>query len=165
MTIYIGADHRGYKLKEAVKSFLKNRGYQVWDVGNDRYDEQDDYPDFAMTLARKVSRDYENSKGILVCGSGAGMEIVANKFKRIRAASVMSPDQAFDVRNDDDVNVLIVPADYLTTDNVRKILITWLETPFSREERFRRRIEKVHRIEEQFTRSFEEVEGETEDDS
>lgn len=160
MIIYIGADHKGYKLKEAIKSFLKNRGYQVWDVGNDRYDEQDDYSDFAIALARKVSHDYENSKGILICGSGAGISIAANKFRRIRAAIITSPDQAFDARNDDDVNVLVLPADYLTTDMVRKILITWLETPFAREERFRRRIEKINRIEEQFTRSFAEVEGE-----
>lgn len=165
MIIYIGADHRGYRIKEAIKNFLKDRGYQVFDVGNSRYDEEDDYPDFAMTLARKVSRDYENSKGILVCGSGAGMEIVANKFRKVRAASIMNSDQAFDVRNDDDTNVLIVPADYLTTDTVRKILITWLETPFSGEERFRRRIEKIYRIEERFIRSFDEVEGETENDS
>lgn len=159
MIVYIGADHRGFKLKEAIKSFLKNRGYQVWDVGNSKYDEQDDYPDIALALARKVSNDYENSKGILICGNGVGMSIVANKFRRIRAGLVMNSDQAFDSRNDDDTNVLVLSADYLTTDAVRKTLITWLETPFAREDRFRRRIEKIQRIEEEFLRSFVDVEG------
>ncbi len=164
MIIYIGADHRGFKLKEAIKSFLKNRGYQVWDVGNLRYDEQDDYPDFALALARKVSNDYENSKGILICGNGVGMSVVVNKFRRIRAGLVVNADQAFDSRNDDDTNVLVLPADYLTTDTVRKILIAWLETPFAHEERFRRRIEKINRIEEEFLRSFVDVEGENKKD-
>ncbi len=154
MIIYIGADHNGYKLKEAVKVFLQNRGYQVWDTGNTRYDENDDYPDFAFPLAKKVSKDYESSRGILICGSGVGMNVVVNKFQKIRAAIIMNADQAFDARNDDDINVLILPADYLTSADVRKILIAWLETPFSREERFRRRIEKISKIEEKFIQPF-----------
>ncbi|MEW6617247.1 MAG: RpiB/LacA/LacB family sugar-phosphate isomerase [Patescibacteria group bacterium] len=158
MVIYIGADHRGFRLKEAIKNFLRDRGYQIFDVGNETYDEQDDYVDFAKNLARKVNNDYENSKGILVCGSGVGMSITANKFRNVRAALLTTPDQAFDARNDEDVNVLVLPADYLTSDVVRKILITWIETPFSREERFRRRLDKLQRIEEGFIRKFSDVE-------
>ena len=82
------------------------------------------------------------------------MNVVANKFQKIRAAIIMNADQAFDARNDDDVNVLVLPADYLTSADVRKILIAWLEAPFSREERFRRRLEKISRIEEKFIQPF-----------
>lgn len=165
MIIYIGADHQGFQLKEAIKNFLKDRGYQVVDAGDLRYDEQDDYPDFASALAAKVSADYEQSRGILICGSGVGMDIVANKFKHIRAALVTNSDQAYDARNDDDTNVLVLPARYVTSDAVRKILVTWLETPFSREPRFRRRIEKINKIEEMLMKdvSFEENEEEKRD--
>ncbi|KKU15659.1 hypothetical protein A3I34_00595 [Candidatus Jorgensenbacteria bacterium RIFCSPLOWO2_02_FULL_45_12] len=154
MIIYIGADHRGYKLKEAVKAFLQNRGYQIWDTGNFVYDEHDDYPDFARALAEKVSKNYENSRGVLICGSGAGISVAANKFRGIRAAILMNSDQAFDARSDDDINVLVIPADYVTSDTARNILITWLETPFSREERFRTRLEKISKIEEEFIKPF-----------
>jgi len=148
MIIYIGADHQGFQLKEAVKNFLKDRGYQVQDTGDARYDEQDDYPDFASALAMKVSGDYEQSRGVLVCGSGVGMDIVANKFRHIRAALATSSDQAYDARNDDDTNVLVLSSRYVTSDAARKILVTWLETPFSREPRYLRRIEKINKIEE-----------------
>jgi len=157
MIIYIGADHRGFNLKEAVKNFLRDRGYQVIDVGDETYNEQDDYTDFAVPLAKKVSADYENSRGILICGSGVGMSIVANKFRRIRAGLIMNADHAFDARAEDDINVLVLPAEFLTSDMVRKVLIAWLETPFSREPRYLRRIEKIARIEaDQAISSFKE---------
>ncbi len=155
MIIYIGADHRGFNLKEAVKNFLRERGYQVIDVGDEVYNEQDDYPNFAVQVAKKVGSDYENSRGILICGSGVGMSIVANKFRRIRAGLIMNADHAFDARTEDDINVLVLPADFLTSDVVRKVLIAWLETPFSREPRYLRRIEEITRIEaEQAISSF-----------
>jgi len=150
MIIYLGADHQGFQLKEAIKSFLKNKGYQIEDVGNLRYDEQDDYPEFAVAVGKRVSEDYENSRGILICASGVGMSIVANKFMHVRAALVATPDQAFDSRNDDDANVLVIAANYATSDMARKILITWLETPFLREPRYRRRIAEIDRVEEEF---------------
>jgi ribose 5-phosphate isomerase B len=157
MIIYIGADHRGFNLKEAMKNFLRDRGYQVFDMGDETYNEQDDYPDFASKVAKKVQVDYENSRGILICGSGIGMSVVANRFHRIRAGLVMNADHAFDARTEDDINVLVLAADFLTSDVVRKILIAWLETPFSREPRYLRRIEKIARIEaEQAISQFKE---------
>ena len=73
MLIYIGADHQGFKLKDALKKFLKERGYEIIDVGNDKYDENDDYPDFAALVARQVAQDIFTRKGVLICGSGAGV--------------------------------------------------------------------------------------------
>jgi ribose 5-phosphate isomerase B len=147
MLIYIGADHRGFKLKESLKVYLKESGYEVVDVGNNKYDENDDYPDFASAAARKVSLDPENSRGILICGSGVGMDVAANKYKNIRSALVTTPDQAAISRHDDNANVLSLAADFLTESEAKKILTVWLQTDFSEEERHRRRLEKIEKIE------------------
>lgn len=147
MLIYIGADHRGFKLKEKIKGFLEMKGYEVADLGNTKFDEADDYPDFAGAVAGRVSREYESSRGILICGSGAGVAIAANKFPRVRAALALTPDQAFDGRNDDDVNVLALAADYTEADLAEKIIMTWINAPFSGEERRRRRLGKIGEIE------------------
>lgn len=147
MVIYIGADHRGFQLKETLKVFLQESGYEIFDVGNDKYDKDDDYPDYAAEIGRRVSKEYETSKGILICGSGVGVCVVANKFPKIRAGIAMSADQAFDARNDDDVNVLCLSATYLDEATTKKIVATWLGTPFSNEERHRRRIDKIRQFE------------------
>ncbi len=160
MVIYFGADHRGFKLKEYLEGFLKNRGYEIADLGNSVYDEADDYPDFAAAVAKKVSLDYEQSRGVLICGSGVGMDLVANKFAKVRSALAMTPDQAYDSRNDDDANILILAADYLEPEAARKTLEVWLSTPFSREERFRRRLQKIHEIEQKHLKPVLEEEEE-----
>lgn len=162
MTIYIGADHRGFKLKEVIKEFLKNRGYNVLDVGDAFYDENDDYPDFAVNVAEKIGVEYENNRGILICASGVGMSVVANRFPKVRAGLAMIPDQAFDARNDDDSNVLVLPANYITSDVAKRILITWLETPFSGEEKFRKRLAKIDQIDEQISNAIRSQIGEGE---
>ena len=147
MLIYIGADHRGFNLKETLKKFLKDQGYEVVDVGNDHYDENDDYPDFAKLAARAINQDPINRRGILICGSGVGMDIVANRFKGVRSALAINSDQVYLARNDDDVNVLSLPADFLNEDDAKKILGTFLQTPFSGKENFQRRLGKIRQLE------------------
>jgi len=147
MLIYIGADHRGFQLKETLKKFLKDLGYEVVDIGNDKYDEQDDYPDFAKLVARAVSQDTVSRRGILICASGVGVDVTANKFKGIRSALVSSPNQAYASRNDDDSNVLSLAADFLDEKTAQEIIKTWLATPFSNQERFERRLQKISEIE------------------
>lgn len=154
MNIYIGADHRGFKLKETIKEFLKNKGYNLLDMGDAFYDENDDYPDFAVKVAEKIGIDYENNRGILICASGVGMSVVANRFPRVRAGLVVTPDQAFDARNDDDSNVLVLPSSYVTSDLAKRILITWLETPFSGDTKFRMRLDKIDQIDEQISNAI-----------
>lgn len=149
MIIYIGADHRGFNLKEKLKPFLTNKGYTVADRGNNFYDEADDYPDFAGLVAQEVAQDPDNRRGILICGSGIGVDIVANKFPRIRSALANNPDQALSSRNDVDANILCLPADFLDEEQAKKILSVWLQTPFSGEERHKRRIQKISEIENQ----------------
>ena len=148
MIIYIGADHKGFKLKQHVIEFVRSKGYEIADMGNTVEDADDDYPDFAAAVAEKVSLNHENSKGILLCGSGVGVDVIANKFKNIRSALVCTPDQAFDSRNDDDSNILTLPANYITPEEASKVVTTWLETPFSGEERHARRIQKIYDIEQ-----------------
>lgn len=148
MLIYIGADHRGFKLKETLKDFLKLRGYQVVDLGNTTYDEGDDYPVFAVKVAEQVSAEFETARGVMICGSGVGMSVVANKFPHIRAALASSSDQAYDSRRDDDSNVLSLGANYLEEDVAKKIVLTWLETPFSGEDRYRRRLSEIDQLEQ-----------------
>ncbi|MBI2506873.1 MAG: RpiB/LacA/LacB family sugar-phosphate isomerase [Candidatus Colwellbacteria bacterium] len=146
MIIYIGADHRGFKLKETLKQFLQESGYTVSDLGNTRYEEGDDYPDFAKLVGPKVSADALNSRGIVICGSGVGVDVVANKFPNVRSALGFSSDQVMEARKDDDVNVLALASDFLEEDEAKKMVSVWLQTPFSGEERHKRRIEKIRQI-------------------
>jgi len=147
MIIYIGADHRGFDLKEAIKNHLNSSGYTVIDVGNTTKDESDNYPDFAKAVAHEVGEDTANRRGILLCGSGAGMCVAANKFPGIRASVAMSPDHAMAIKEEDDVNILCVAADFSDVDQTKKIIAIWLQTQFSAQERYRNRIERIRQIE------------------
>ncbi|MCL4405529.1 RpiB/LacA/LacB family sugar-phosphate isomerase [Patescibacteria group bacterium] len=148
MIIYIGADHRGFQLKEAIKEYVKNLGYQVSDLGNSAYDENDDYPGFSAAVAEKVSADPTGSRGIVICGSGVGVDVVANKFRGVRSALAFSTDQAGASRADDDTNVLALPADFLDLDTSKKIVSIWLQTPISTDPRYKRRLEEVRALEQ-----------------
>jgi ribose 5-phosphate isomerase B len=147
MIIYLGADHNGFKLKEVLKDSLMAAGYTVADLGNKIKDENDDYVDFAIEVAKKVSLEFETARGILICGSGVGVDVVANKFKNVRCGLIMTPDQAFDARNDDDINILALPANYLDEESAKKILVTWLKTPFSTNPKYKRRLDKITYLE------------------
>jgi ribose 5-phosphate isomerase B len=145
--IYIGADHRGYKLKEILRVYLQELGYGFEDLGNKELDSDDDYPDFALAVAKKVAENPEENRGILLCGSGVGVDVTANKIKGILSALCFDAKQAKASRNDDNTNVLSLPADYISEDLAKEIVKTWLETPFSDLERHARRIEKIKEIE------------------
>lgn len=147
MVIYIGADHRGFNHKEAIKKYLAGLGYAVVDLGNEKYDESDDYPDFAVKMGEKLSRKIETARGILICGSGVGVDIVANKFPGIRSSLVFTTEQAIDARADDDANVLSLAADYTSIEDSKKIVSLWLSTKFSAGEKYKRRLKKIEQIE------------------
>lgn len=147
MVIYLGADHRGFSLKGEVKKYLVDSGYEVEDLTPELKD-GDDYPDVAKAVAKKVILNLDNSKGILLCGSGAGVDIVANKFQKIRSVLAISADQVFDARHDDNANVLSIASDFTNLETARKITQIFLETKFEeKEERFNRRIGKILEIE------------------
>lgn len=142
MTIYIGADHRGFALKEYIKKYLSVEGRAVVDCGNGEHDDSDDYPDFARAVAERVANE-AGAKGIIICGSGNGVAIAANKTRGIRAAVAMTEAQARAARSDEDANVIAIAADYTEHDEAREIIEAFLSTPFLGEERHMRRIGKI----------------------
>ena len=141
--IYLGADHRGYDLKESIKKFLTENGKSFEYMGNFKHDPNDDYTDFAKLVAGKVSQNPETDKGILICGSGVGVDITANKFKDVRSALVDDIKTAKQSRAHDDTNVLSLPADELNLELAKEIVNIWLATPFSNAEKYKRRIDKM----------------------
>lgn len=145
MKIYLGADHGGYKLKEEMKNWLKEWNFAFEDLGAHKFDSEDDYPDFAWPVAMKVGNE-RGSLGILVCRSGQGECIVANKAKGARAALAWNEKTAHAARNDDDANILCLAADYTSLDLAKKIIHVFLTTPFDTQERFVRRVNKVKKI-------------------
>ncbi|RMD57440.1 ribose 5-phosphate isomerase B [Candidatus Woesearchaeota archaeon] len=144
-TIYLGADHAGYKLKEHLKKFLSKQGYKTIDKGAKKYNKKDDYPDYAKKVAKAVQK---GGKGILVCGSAEGICIAANKFKGIRATPVWTIRAAKLSRQHNDANILCLSGWDLDKKKAEKIALAWLKTPFSGEKRHERRIEKIKKIEE-----------------
>ena len=129
MKIAIGADHAGFEFKEELKSFLIEEGYEVSDFGAYELNENDGFPDFAIPVSRAVSeRKYE--RGVLVCGSGIGVSIAANKVRGVRAVNCVNEDFAKLSRLHNDTNVLSLGADYVTVEEAKEILITWLTTEF-----------------------------------
>ncbi len=144
MKVVLASDHRGYQLKDSLKKFLEERKIEFLDVGTFSADSVD-YPDFAMLAAEKVSHgDYD--RGILICGSGIGMCIVANKFPGVRAAVCHDVSAAEMSRKHNDSNMLGLGADVINEELARKILHVWLETKFEGG-RHLRRIQKISEIE------------------
>jgi len=143
-TIHIAADHRGYCLKFSVKKYLTQLGYEVIDHGNHQYQSRDDYPVFAKKLLKAVKHD---QFGILICGSGAGMVIIANKPKYSRAAVCWNSQVAQAVRHDDDVQILVLPADFITAIEANKTVRKFINTPFSNKSKNKRRLEQINKLE------------------
>ena len=151
MVIYFGADHGGFPLKEHLKTFVKGLGYETADMGNERLDPADDYPDFAAAVAAKISgAEPGQARGILICRNGAGVTIAANKFPGVRAALALNPDHAFDIRNDDDANVLGLAADFVTPEEAERLVRIFLEAPFEPAERRVRRLNKIKEMEKHY---------------
>lgn len=146
--IFLGADHRGFELKELLKKRLEDEGLEVTDLGADVLNPTDDYVDFAEKVATAVSEN-ENSFGVLLCGSGAGVDIVANKFNGIRSALVQDIQRAKQSREHEDANVLSLPSDILDEEGAFEITKAFIETPFSGEQRHIRRLKKMEVIEEE----------------
>ena len=145
MKIYLGADHGGFKLKEAVKPWLKKQGISYEDMGNIIYDPLDDFVDFGVKVAEKVQKG--SGKGILFCRAG-GMALVANKFKGVEAMEVWNLATARHAKEHRDANVLGIPADYVKEKPAYAMIKLWLEAKVRPEEKYQRRIDKIKQIEE-----------------
>ena len=143
--LFIGSDHAGFKLKEQIKEYLIGLKIRYEDLGNQQFDPCDDYPDYARKVAQKVAKT--KGKGILICDSGVGVCIAANKIKGIRAANVYNPKMAIKSREHNDTNILCLGQSYISFNQAKKIIKVWLQTRFSRALRHRRRINKIKQIE------------------
>ncbi len=146
MKIFIGADHRGFALKEKISKWLYEWKYEFLDVGANHMDPKDDYTLYASEVASLTSKN-KNSRGILLCGSGVGVDVVANKFDGVRASIGKSVAQIKAGRNDDDMNVLVIAADFTKDDEAKEMIKAFLKTKFSGKARFERRLEDISRIE------------------
>ncbi|MGB0757536.1 MAG: RpiB/LacA/LacB family sugar-phosphate isomerase [Patescibacteria group bacterium] len=146
MHIYIGADHKGFELKEEIKAYLIERGHTIDDYGNDVVDASDDYPDFAFPVAEKVATN--NGIGILLCHNGVGMNIAANKVSGVRAVMTDSVTIVREARNDDHVNILCLPAQHIDFAVAKDVIDTFLQTPYGEAKRYQRRIDKIQAYEQ-----------------
>ena len=137
--VFLGADHAGFQLKEEVKPFL--RKYDLKDLGAFTLIKDDDYPVYAKKVAKEVVK--EKGCGILICGSGQGVCIAANKVKGIRAIVAENERDAFLGRKDDDTNVLCLQGRYTSLEKAKVIIKTFLETKFANKKRYKRRIKEL----------------------
>lgn len=141
--IYLGADHKGYELKEKMKRWLKSRGWKAIDLGNSKIDQEDDFPDFAIKVAKKIKK---GDFGILFCGSGVGMDIAANRFANVRCGLGFAPQQTRIAKRDDNINCLSIPADFTTEEEARPLIEMLIETNFCSTEKYLRRLAKIEKI-------------------
>lgn len=155
MRIAIGADHAGFVLKEQIKAYLED-DYEIIDVGAAGYKEDDDYPDFARSVAHKIIME-EADCGILICDTGIGMDIAANKVPGIRSALVHNEQEAVRSKEHNHANVLSLGAMFLDISKAISIVEKWLATGFSMAERHNRRIHKIEDIYRQESFVFEEM--------
>ncbi len=155
MKIYIGTDHAGYVLKEKLVSFLKLQGYEVIDKGAFEYNEDDDYPDFVVPVAREISKNPNEAKGIILGGTGEGEAIAANRFPHVRAVvdygeaiAVVDNESNIVVRSREhnNSNILSLGARYFTEESMMNAVKLWLDTPFTFDERHVRRLGKIDQI-------------------
>ncbi len=146
MKIFIGADHRGVELKNQIAEYLKSEGLEV-ELSSLPNHELDDYPDFAFDVAEKVLKE-QNALGIIICGTGIGVSIAANKVKGIRCARVTNSDDAFKAKNHNGVNMIAFGE--LPLEEAKNIVDIFITTKPASDERHLRRIEKITNYERQF---------------
>ena len=149
MIVYVGSDHQGFEAKSLVLTYLKKAGYAVVDVGDEKLDPSDDFPVFAARAVAAIKTSKDNDpRAILICGSGQGMMMAANRFRGIRAGLGWSKEAARSIRNDEDSNVLALPSELLSTNSslAHGIIDTWLQTPFAAATRYIRRNKELDEL-------------------
>lgn len=147
MIVYLGSDHNGYHFRMALAAYLQRAGYEVVDEGDKKPDAEDDFPLFAHKVVTDIltSEDSE-PRGILLCGSGQGMCMAANRFRGIRAALGYDRASVRSARIDDNANVLCLPANTLPKESINVLAETFINTPFADAPRFRRRLSQLDEL-------------------
>jgi len=142
MKVALGADHGGFELKTYLVDLLKKENFDLIDAGNHEYDSKDDYPDFAKKVAQMVSAG-DTERGIIICGSGVGACIAANKFKDVRACLCHDSYSAHQGVEHDAMNILCLGARIIGVELAKELVFSFLNAKFIEEERFIRRLEKL----------------------
>jgi ribose 5-phosphate isomerase B len=143
MTIFIGADHRGFKLKNEIVEYLQMKNIRVDDMGAYQYDAEDDNPDFSQAVAKAVLQNPEEFLGIVICGSGVGVCIGANRFKGIYCALGFDVKQIASAREHDHINVLALPSDYIDLEKAQELIEAFLSAKPNHAEKYLRRLGKI----------------------
>jgi len=147
MKIYIGADHNGFDFKHELSEVLRAAGHEVVDEGDAQRQPEDDFPQFASRVVTALRADSDpTAVGILICGSGQGMCMAANRYKGIRASLCSTVEEAHASRNDDDANVLCLPSRSIDLKTAESVTYAWLSTPFAKAPRFVRRIKELDEL-------------------
>ncbi len=152
LRVALGADHGGYPLKADLLPWLKSQGYEVFDLGASQYDAKDDYPDFAEAVAKAVAGG-KAERGIIICGSGVGACIAANKVPGARACPCHDTYSAHQGVEHDDMNILCLGARVIGIELAKEVVAAFLKARFSNEERHKRRLQKVLAIETRFLKT------------
>ena len=146
MKVYLGADHAGFELKTALYEHLIHNGYDAEDVGAKTLQEDDDYPKYAYLVATKILGGEDDDRGVLICGSGQGMSMAANRVNGVRAALAWSLESAKSARRDDNANVLVLPSRFIDADEAVAALDAWLRAEFKADPKYQRRLDELEEL-------------------
>jgi len=146
MKVFIGADHNGFHLRNSLIDYMAKAGYEVQDDGDKVLNIEDDFPIYANKVVADVLQYGSKARGILICGSGQGMCMAANRFKGIRAVLGYDRESIRSARNDDDANVLCLPASAVKDNSINVLVEVFMNTPFAAAPRFARRISELDNL-------------------
>lgn len=146
MRIYLGADHRGFELKEQLKQWLVDNEYEIEDVGDFVFNPDDDYIDFALKVAESIEGSSDDSRGILICGSGHGVEMVANRFPHVKAILGYNDEVTVQGREHEDANILVLASDWVNTEEAIERVRMFLTAEKRADARYERRRNRMANI-------------------
>ncbi len=146
MKVFLGADHAGYELKTALYEHLIHNGYDAEDIGAKTLQEDDDYPKYAYFVATKILGGEDDDRGVLICGSGQGMTMAANRVNGVRAALAWNLESAKAARRDDNANVLVLPSRFIDTEEAIAALDSWLKAEFKADPKYQRRLDELEEL-------------------
>lgn len=148
MTIFIGADHRGFELKNKLVEYLQDQNIRVEDLGNYEHDPEDDYPDFAQKVAQAVLQNPEQFLGIVICGSGIGVCMAANRKRGIYCGMGLDTEQVRHGRENDHINILSLAADNLSEEKAQAMVDAFISTQPVRKDKYERRLKKIDAVDQ-----------------
>lgn len=143
MTIFIGADHRGFELKNRLIEYIQEKNIRVEDLGAYEYNAQDDYPDFAQKVAQALLQNPKEFLGVTICGSGNGVAMAANRHKGVYCGLGFNEDQVKHMRENDHINMLALPSDYIDFEKAKRLVDIFLTTKPILQEKYLRRLKKL----------------------